>query len=289
MDRDPLHDSALEEAEADEHSSGEDSSTTPMTRAERDDTSRPPVGPGPHGPPVPTPIWSPFMPSGLPAPMPFSMEVAVQTSLHHLGTRRTEAAASAPTASANTSAPGADQVMPLTGWQRQMALQIIEQLHLTCPVYVRAPSLAEIWSWNAVTVSLTPTSSAEAHEHNRVDATDVGGHLWEMTWRPRTLIQATRIRTLWWTPAQAQLGQQAVLRVVLPLATLQAFQALIQVVLIGRLRLRLWLWPRLGHGDDLRRGWHRLQPRRGTGMPEGYKGDPAYVPGGPHQVQITLA
>ena len=46
--------------------------------------------------------------------------------------------------------------MPLTGWQRQMALQIIEQLHLTCPVYVRAPSLAEIWSWNAVTVSLTP-------------------------------------------------------------------------------------------------------------------------------------
>ena len=110
-----------------------------------------------------------------------------------------------------------------------------------------------------------------------------------MTWRPRTLIQATRIRTLWWTPAQAQLGQQAVLRVVLPLATLQAFQALIQVVLIGRLRLRLWLWPRLGHGDDLRRGWHRLQPRRGTGMPEGYKGDPAYVPGGPHQVQITLA
>ena len=85
MDRDPLHDSALEEAEADEHSSGEDSSTTPMTRAERDDTSRPPVGPGPHGPPVPTPIWSPFMPSGLPAPMPFSMEVAVQTSLHPPG------------------------------------------------------------------------------------------------------------------------------------------------------------------------------------------------------------
>eukprot|EP00439_Symbiodinium_sp_Y106_P087445 s228_g54.t1 len=91
---------------------------------------------------------------------------------------RTEAAASASAASASTSAPEADQIMPLTGWQRQVALQIIEQLHLTCPVYMRAPSLAEIWSWNAVTVSLTP----EAHEHTRVGATDVGGHLWE-TWK----------------------------------------------------------------------------------------------------------
>ena len=118
------------------------------------------------------------MPSGPPVPMPFSREVAVQTSLSHLGARRTEAAASASAASASTSAPEADQIMPLTGWQRQVALQIMEQLHLTCPVYMRAPSLAEIWSWNAVTVSLTP----EAHEHTRVGATDVGGHLWE-TWK----------------------------------------------------------------------------------------------------------
>ena len=53
-----------------------------------------------------------------------------------------------------------------------------------------------------------------------------------LTWRPRTLIQATRIRTLWWTPAQAQLEQQ-VLRVVLPLATLKELQALLQIVLLS--------------------------------------------------------
>ena len=61
-----------------------------MTRAERSDPTPPPVGLGPFGPPVPTPVGL-FMPSGPPAPMPFSREVAQQTTLSLLGSRENAA------------------------------------------------------------------------------------------------------------------------------------------------------------------------------------------------------
>ena len=70
---------------------------------------------------------------------------------------------------------------PLTGWQRDLALHVIEQLHLTSPICLQAPSLAELWSWGAVTLTLSPSLPDDEQEHRRVDATDVGGHLWE-TW-----------------------------------------------------------------------------------------------------------
>ena len=176
MDRDPLHDSVLAEAEESMEAS-DASSDTPMTRAERADATPLPAGPGPFGPPVPTPALL-FTASGPPAPLPYSQEVATQTTLRML---RTHGTASAGTSASGPQAPTAAHMGPLTGWQRDLALQIIERLHLTCPVYMHAPSLAEVWSWADVTVTLSPTTPTEMQENRRVDATDVGGHLWE-TW-----------------------------------------------------------------------------------------------------------
>ena len=176
MDRDPLHDSVLAEAEESMEAS-DASSDTPMTRAERADDTPPPAGPGPFGPPVPTPAQL-FMASGPPAPLPYSREMATQTALRML---RTHGTASTGTTASGPQAPTAAHTGPLTGWQRDLALQVIERLHLTCPVYMLAPSLAEVWSWADVTVTLSPTTPAEMQENRRVDATDVGGHLWE-TW-----------------------------------------------------------------------------------------------------------
>ena len=119
MDRDPLHDSVLDDA-ADDGEASEESSTTPMTRAERSDPTPPPVGLGPFGPPVPTPVGL-FMPSGPPAPMPFSREVAQQTTLSLLGGRGERSSASA--AGTGVGVPNAVHLGPLTGWQRQLALQ----------------------------------------------------------------------------------------------------------------------------------------------------------------------
>ena len=86
MDRDPLHDSILDATGADAEAS-DASSATPMTRAERADGTPPPTGPGPHGPPIPTPVQL-FMASGPPAPLPYSQEVATQTTLRLLRSSR---------------------------------------------------------------------------------------------------------------------------------------------------------------------------------------------------------
>ena len=136
MDRDPLHDSVL--AEAGESMEASDaSSDTPMTRAERADATPLPAGPGPFGPPVPTPALL-FTTSGPPAPLPYSQEVATQTTLRML---RTHGTASTGTSASGPPAPAAAHMGPLTGWQRDLALQIIERLHLTCPVYIHACSV----------------------------------------------------------------------------------------------------------------------------------------------------
>ena len=179
MDRDPLHDSILDAAEADAEAS-DASSATPMTRAERADGMPPPTGPGPHGPPIPTPVQL-FMASGPPAPLPYSQEVATQTSLRLLRSSRHTTSAGTSASTGSSLPPPTAHTEPLTGWQRDLALHVIEQLHLTSPVYLQAPSLAELWSWRAITLTLSPTLPDDEQEHRRVDATDVGGHLWE-TW-----------------------------------------------------------------------------------------------------------
>ena len=173
MDRDSILDAAEADAEA-----SDASSATPMTRAERADGIPPPTGAGPHGPPIPTPVQL-FMASGPPAPVPYSQEVATQTSLRLLRSSRHTTSAS----TGNSLPPPTAHTEPLTGWQRDLALLVIEQLHLTSPVYLQTPSLAELWSWRAITLTLSPTLPDDEQEHRRVDATDVGGRLWE-TWEP---------------------------------------------------------------------------------------------------------
>eukprot|EP00439_Symbiodinium_sp_Y106_P030146 s9603_g3.t1 len=151
-----------------------------MTRAERADSTPPPTGPGPHGPPIPTPVQL-FMASGPPAPLPYSQEVATQTTLRLLRSSRHTTSAGTSASTGSSLPPPTAHMEPLTGWQRDLALHVIEQLHLTSPTCLQAPSLAELWSWGAVTLTLSPSLPDDEQEHRRVDATDVGGHLWE-TW-----------------------------------------------------------------------------------------------------------
>ena len=178
MDRDPLHDSILDATGADAEAS-DASSATPMTRAERADGTPPPTGPGPHGPPI-TPVQL-FMASGPPAPLPYSQEVATQTTLRLLRSSRHTTSAGMSANTESSLPPPTAHTEPLARWQRDLALHVIEQLHLTSPVYLQAPSFAELWSWRAITLTLSPTLPEDEQEHRRVDATDVGGHLWE-TW-----------------------------------------------------------------------------------------------------------
>ena len=172
--------------------------------------------------------------------MPFSREVAQQTTLSLLGGRGERSSASA--AGTSVGVPHAAHLGPLTGWQRQLALQVIEQLHLTCPVYLQAPSLAEIWSWRAVTQTLAPTLAADEHEQRRVDATDVGGHLWAgESWE--TDAEHADMEAPDSDPSHSDpdpvvdprpgSARTAGTRVVLPLATLKELQALLQIVLLS--------------------------------------------------------
>ena len=90
---------------------------------------------------------------------------------------------------------------PLTGWQRDLALHVIEQLHLTSPVYLQAPSLAELWSWRAITLTLSPTLPEDEQEHRREVA--ACGKLGSLLRRVMTRTRARWIPTLRWTPVWA--------------------------------------------------------------------------------------
>ena len=107
MDRDPLHDSVLEEA-----------------LSNLDTASTPPV-------PVRWDFWAergvPSGPSGPPAPMPYSRTVAMQTDITM-------------TTWPLQDAPGSDEenvVAPDLVWQRRLGAMILHQLSLSTIAYAR--------------------------------------------------------------------------------------------------------------------------------------------------------
>ncbi|CAE7227790.1 unnamed protein product [Symbiodinium sp. CCMP2592] len=161
MDRDPLHDSVLEDATAAEGAEEEDAEsdnvsapTSPMTAAERaHPITAPPLHGPPNGPPPPRPVNAP-------------------PTMAHFRARRTEPSAGS-SASAGVDSMGIAATWPTRvpqhaaegapRWHRTLAANVLHHLQLTGPAYVRAPDYAEVATWRSLLISLREATPAEEY------------------------------------------------------------------------------------------------------------------------------
>ncbi|CAE6926470.1 unnamed protein product [Symbiodinium sp. CCMP2592] len=175
MDRDPLHDSVLEEAsmEAEDTDEGNASSapTSPMTAAERAPLPDhvPPHAP-PYGPPPPQPVNAP-------------------STMAHFRARRTEPSAGSTSTSAGVDSMGIAATWPTRApygeagdaprWHRTLAANILHHLQLTGPAYVRAPEYAEVATWRSLLISLREATPAEEYMLARTDPQDLNNAVYD--------------------------------------------------------------------------------------------------------------
>ncbi|CAE7783692.1 unnamed protein product [Symbiodinium sp. CCMP2592] len=165
MDRDPLHDSVLEEATEEGNESSGSAPTSPMTAAERAPLpDHVPLHAPPYGPPPPQPVNAP-------------------STMAHVRARRTEPSAGSTSTSAGVDSMGIAATWPTRAPHGEagdaLAANILHHLQLTGPAYVRAPEYAEVATWRSLLISLREATPAEEYMLARTDPQDLNNALYD--------------------------------------------------------------------------------------------------------------
>ena len=209
--RDPLHDSVLDEALADDglppatttamattsaldegtaeaevdRASEAGSALFTLTAAmeEADRSPSTDRGPGPHGPPPAVPVRHPLARLYIPG---LTSEMSVRPPIQlqgPQGTARGPRPATTTTASSSSCARGPPTTPNMPGepddpyWQRVVGVNVLNTLQHTGPAFVHAPTLAAVRSWGALRIILEEATEMDEICCQRIDPQDLNSSL----------------------------------------------------------------------------------------------------------------